>query len=147
MRKERITDLTSAALEAHAGQTDKQGAPYSEHLLRVADAVSDAAKPVALFHDSIEDRRIGLFELRRLLESDELTAVLLLTRRDMRYSEYIHRLRLWPGRVGELAREVKIADLRDNLGQLGPRAGQTPVKLRPRYEHALEVLTEKRRPG
>jgi hypothetical protein len=59
----------------HDGQVDQQGVAYIRHIRRVADAVSDVAKPVAMFHDAIEDRRIDPEELRALLTTDEYLAV------------------------------------------------------------------------
>jgi (p)ppGpp synthase/HD superfamily hydrolase len=133
----RLDQLRSIALAAHDGQLDKQGRPYSDHILAVADAVSDAAKPVALFHDAIEDDRMTWAELRKVLYRDEMLAVDLLTRRrDVPYAEYVAEIRDAPGHAGELAREVKRADLEHNLGRITPEL----ERLRPRYEAAVAAL-------
>ena len=55
----------SASRSIHDGQLDQQGVLYVEHLRRVASAVSEEAKLVALFHDAIEDERIPPEELAR----------------------------------------------------------------------------------
>ena len=138
MGDDRITELERVAEHIHDGQLDQQGVPYIEHIRRVAAAVSQPAKPVALFHDAIEDERIMPDELRALLTSNEYAAVLTVTRDADRetYSEFIERVATCSGTAGELAREVKIADVRDNLGRLTPQL----ERLGPRYEDALHRL-------
>jgi hypothetical protein len=100
------------ATEAHAGQLDKQGEPYIEHCKRVMDALAW----------SLLTRNYGQ---RRT------------------YWEYIDRIANPPDggfiEAAPLAREVKVADLRDNLGRWVPELGDD---LRKRYERALARLTE-----
>ena len=43
------------AVEAHAGQTDKAGRPYVEHLQRVAEALPEHLQAAGWLHDVIED--------------------------------------------------------------------------------------------
>lgn len=44
------------AIDAHKGQTDKAGAPYIFHPIRVSNRCStDDERIVALLHDTIED--------------------------------------------------------------------------------------------
>lgn len=133
----RLEDLTAIALELHEGQVDKQGRPYSEHILAVCKMVSDEAKPVALFHDAIEDGRATREDLRIHLTGAEMDAVHWLKRPwTCPYGDYIEHLRNVTGAVGEIVREVKIADLRHNLGRLTPEL----ESLRSRYEKALRTL-------
>lgn len=135
---ERLSELDRTSERIHEGQVDQQGVPYIQHVSRVAAAVSNPAKPVALFHDAIEDDRIAPAELRALLTDDEYAAVLAVTRdaEDESYGDFIERIATCPGRAGELAREVKVADVRDNLGRLTPQL----ERLRERYEEALKRL-------
>lgn len=133
--------LEHHARRMHTGTVDLQGTPYAEHLTRVATAVRDAAKPAALFHDALEDGHATPDELMRILTSTELDAVLALTRRrDETYAAYVGRIATEPGAAGDLAREVKIADLRDNLGRLTPALEASRPDLRERYERALRQL-------
>lgn len=121
----------------HASQVDKQGVPYIRHLERVAATVSPQARAIALFHDTLEDRRATQTELARYLTRKELIAVVHLTRDDAEpYAEYIQRLCAAPGMPGIYAREVKRADLADNLGRLTPELEH----LRERYELAMARL-------
>lgn len=124
-------DLAAAlqiAIKVHADQCDKQGDPYLLHVLRVVEAVSDEAKVVAALHDVLED---GPAEMWNVLNDDdwlsgsELGAVELLTRLDgVEYARYIDNIAKgtgYPARAARLAREVKLADIRDNLGRIPPR--------------------------
>lgn len=133
---DRLAALTVLALRMHEGQVDKQGHPYSEHILAVTAMVSDEAKPVALFHDAVEDGRAGYADLSDLTRN-ERKAVWWITRMpDEDYAVYIDHLRRAEGCGADLAREVKVADLRHNLGRLTPEL----ESLRPRYEKGLATL-------
>jgi (p)ppGpp synthase/HD superfamily hydrolase len=100
------------AVNAHAGQTDKGGAPYITHPLRLMAAVdSEEAKIVAILHDVVEDTTVSLEDLRREGFSDDiLTAVACVTHRKVEsYADYVIRCKAHP-----LARQAKLADLADN---------------------------------
>jgi hypothetical protein len=150
-----MSDLAAAlmvAIQVHADQYDQQGEPYLLHVLRVVKAVSDEAKIVAALHEVLEyghasDISTGLF----MLDDDEFQAVRLLTRRGDSYSDYVGRIRDGENRAHRLAREVKLADLRDNLGRIPaePDSDHRPhlsrwrrewLPLKARYEKAIEVL-------
>src|SRR6188768_414379 len=82
------------AVAAHAGQTDKGGAPYITHPLRLMAAVeTEEEKIVALLHDVVEDTTVTLDDLRREGFSDSVLAgVACVThRRDEPYAEYVIR--------------------------------------------------------
>lgn len=138
-----MSDLAQAlliAIRVHATQVDKQGEPYLLHVLRVVESVQRSAQVVAALHDVIED---GGEEGRRLvavlgLEDHERQALALLTRAPAveTYRNYIACLAYGEGIGGDIAREIKIADLRDHLGRI-PREWE-PLKRR--YERALAVL-------
>lgn len=101
------------ATKAHEGQTDKAGAPYIFHPIRVANrCLTDEEKIVALLHDVIEDSETSASDL--LVKGFPRTivdAVLSVTRNeDESYDEFIKRSRLNP-----IGRQVKIHDLEDNL--------------------------------
>jgi (p)ppGpp synthase/HD superfamily hydrolase len=119
-----VSDLAAAlmvAIGVHAGQFDKQGEPYLLHVLRVVEAASPEAKVVAALHDVIEDGHLCLADVVgsvHLSMAEEATLDLLTRRDDQTYSEYIERMRI--GASARIAREVKIADLRDNLGRIPP---------------------------
>jgi hypothetical protein len=120
------------------------------HPERVAAAVPDDCKVVALLHDAVEDGHLPYRAAAMALDSAPAEALWLLTRDEHNsYAEYIDQIaRLstppfisrW-GEPARIARLVKIADLRDNL--YGRPEGPPPDSLRRRYEKALMVLEEK----
>ena len=131
------------ATEAHAGQTDKAGAPYLMHPLRVAAAVHRPdEKLVAVLHDVVEDSNWTLDRLREEGFSDAVVAAVdALTHREG--EDYFDAAR----RAGAnpLARVVKIADLADNmdktrLGTVTPKEKDRMAK----YARAFEMLTSDR---
>ncbi|MDR3662177.1 MAG: guanosine-3',5'-bis(diphosphate) 3'-pyrophosphohydrolase [Mycobacterium sp.] len=100
--------------QAHAGQLDKAGRPYGEHLRRVAgyvDVGNASAAAAALLHDVLEDSSMTSTDMAAAgIAADVIEVVELLTRRDdVPSDEYYRRIRRHP-----VAREVKLADLADN---------------------------------
>lgn len=127
-----LTKAITMAAKAHAGQVDKSGMPYVFHVVRVASSFQDEhLQVVAVLHDVIEDGRMTYEDVKTHFFSDVAEAVSALTRSKAEtYMEYIMRLK-----GNDVARKVKIADIRDNLR---PGAEQ----LRRRYEAALYVLED-----
>jgi (p)ppGpp synthase/HD superfamily hydrolase len=117
---------------AHDGQTDKIGAPYIFHPLRVASIFSDEMlQVIAVLHDAVEDTDTALSDIDARLPQAVVNAVEALTRRsEESYKKFIDLVALNPN-----ARLVKIADIRDNL-----RPGAEHFRLR--YEAALKVLEQ-----
>lgn len=125
------------AADAHAGQTDKAGAPYILHPLRVMLAVSAAAKECAVLHDVVED--CPAWTMERLVAEGfspvMLSAIDAVTKRDGEdYQRYLSRVE-----VNAIAREVKLADLRDNMD--ASRGAPHSDKREAKYRLALSVLT------
>ncbi|MFJ8184213.1 HD domain-containing protein [Streptomyces sp. NPDC096105] len=59
-----LAEVEAAARAAHAGQTDKAGRPYAEHLQAVAEGVrrrggDDEQIAAAWLHDAVEDDRLS----------------------------------------------------------------------------------------
>ena len=103
------------AVQAHAGQTDKAGAPYILHPLRVMfDVHSEDARIVAVLHDVIEDcPDWTLLRLHAEGFSDVvLQALDAVTKSplDADYAAFVAR-----AATNQIARQVKRADLLDNL--------------------------------
>lgn len=101
---------------AHAGQTDKTGRPFIEHVRRVAAAVGEPGeKIVAFLHDVVEKGAgWGLERLAAVgFPAEILAAVDAMSRREGEdYGDFCRRALADP-----LARPVKCADLKDNLMQ------------------------------
>ena len=118
------------AVEAHTGQVDKVGQPYILHVLRVMSKVATPEEMmVAVLHDVVEDTDITINNLREFGFSDEvIDAVDVITKRDGdNYDNYLARVS-----ANVIARQVKLADLEDNMDF---RRGLEPSdKLYERYE-------------
>ena len=100
------------AARAHRGQKDKAGKAYILHPLYVAAHTKGRkAKIVALLHDVVEDTSITFTELIFAgFDAEIVEAVMAITKMKFEdYSDYIKRVKL-----NELARRVKIADLKHN---------------------------------
>jgi (p)ppGpp synthase/HD superfamily hydrolase len=136
------------AVEAHAGQRDKNGRAYISHPLRVMAAFGsepgaegEALRMVALLHDVVEDA--PAWPLDRLAAEgfapDVLAAIDHLTRREGEaYEAFVQRAIAHP-----LARRVKLADLRDNMDitRLATLDDAAITRLR-RYHAAWKSITE-----
>jgi hypothetical protein len=120
------------ATAAHAGQLDKSDEPFIHHPARVgASFDDDTRQTIGFLHDIVEDTDVMEELLRGIFPAVIVDAVIALTRKeDEPYPNFIRRVRM-----NELARQVKIADIRDNLR---PGAGS----LGKRYTTALGVLLE-----
>ncbi|WP_248309841.1 HD domain-containing protein [Bosea sp. WAO] len=137
---ERAIEIAAAA---HAGQTDKAGAPYISHPLRVAlgfiRAGDEERAIIAVLHDVIEDSDVTAADLQREGFSQTIVeAVEALTRpEDEPYQDFILR-----AAGNELARPVKVADIKDNMNRT--RLAMLPAdkreKLLAKYEGALQQL-------
>ena len=135
------TDMTKKAMrvmyEAHKDQYDKGGVPYVFHPMIVAnDMKSEVSTVVALLHDVVEDTDIKLSDLS-VFGDDVILALSLLTRSSNDdYYDYIERLS-----VNDIAREVKIADLKNNsdLNRLD-NITEKDLKRRQKYLKCLEYL-------
>lgn len=102
------------AVEAHAGQVDKQERPYILHPLRLMLQMETEEEMVtAVLHDVIEDTPITLAQLREMgFPETVLAALELLTHKtaETPYEEYIAAIQQNP-----LACKVKLADLSHNM--------------------------------
>jgi (p)ppGpp synthase/HD superfamily hydrolase len=129
------------AVNAHVGQVDKAGTPYILHPLRVMMACgSDAARIVAVLHDVVEDSEWTADMLREEgFDSDILDGLDAVTKREgEEYLDFCRRAASHP-----LGREVKRADLRDNMDITRLRVDLTKADLErlERYRVAWEVVS------
>ncbi len=146
MKSPTLEDAIALARTAHAGQFDKAGADYISHPLRVMEAVDgDDAKMVAVLHDVIEDTPVTVEKLREAGYPDHvIEAIEGVTKRpeeeggDEAYQRFIERAAQNP-----LSRQVKIADLRDNmnLDRIESPTQKDHDRIE-RYRRALEFLEQ-----
>ena len=101
------------AIRVHEGQKDKSEREYVMHPIRVAEKCKDPrAKIVALLHDTIEDTDVTAEYLRSEgFPEDVIRAVLSVTKQEGdNYKDFVCR-----AAENVIGREVKIADLEDNM--------------------------------
>ncbi len=127
------------AVEAHAGQTDRGGAPYILHPLKLMLEMTDeAARIAAVLHDVVEDTPLTLDDLRAHgFEELVIGAVEALTKRPGESRlEAAHRAAAHP-----VARRVKLADVRHNmdLSRLAQPTERDHARLE-QYRQVLAVL-------
>ena len=106
----------------HRGQVDKGGEPYILHPLRImAKMATTEQRIAAVLHDVVEDCDVSLEKIRQMFGPVIAEAVDALTRREGEsYMEFIGR-----ACGNEIARTVKLADVRDNLDL--SRLGRKPT--------------------
>ena len=108
-----LDKAVALACKVHAGQIDKSGQPYILHPLSLMLKFQDEnARIVSVLHDVVEDGNVTLNELRQLgLCELVVSAIDFLSKKPYEpYEEFILRLS-----SNELARKVKIEDIKDNL--------------------------------
>ncbi|MGW2698862.1 HD domain-containing protein [Streptomyces sp. NPDC001340] len=143
-----LAEVESLARTAHAGQTDKAGRPYAEHLAAVADGVrargGDAEQIAAAWlHDSVEDDALSAEWLTAAALTDRTKAIVrAVTKRAGEEPEaYARRILATPG-----ALLVKQADLAHNADpeRLAVLAEPTRKRLTEKYArmHALLGLEQ-----
>ena len=135
---ERAIEIAAAI---HAGQTDKGGAPYILHPLRVMLRVARGAQQiVAVLHDVVEDSdgKITFDDLAREGFSQEvIDGVRAVTKIDGEsYEAFIARAALDP-----VGKAVKLADLAENsdLSRID-RPTQKDLERVEKYRRAMEYL-------
>lgn len=136
-----IEDAIRLALDKHHGQTDKSGAPYILHPLRVmAGMQTEAERIVAVLHDVVEDSDLTLDDLRRMGYSAEMVAAIdhLSRREDETYEQFIQRIKPHP-----LAVRVKLGDLLDNMDiRRNAALDEKALERFQRYQKAWVELTQ-----
>lgn len=107
------------AVEAYRGQTDKAGAPYLLHPLRVMMSLdTDKERIVGVLHEVVEDGPGWTFErLEQEGFATVIEALRLVTKRpeDEGDSEAVYVAFVRRAKGNKIARRVKTADILDNL--------------------------------
>jgi (p)ppGpp synthase/HD superfamily hydrolase len=130
------------AAEAHAGQTDKAGAPYVLHPLRMMLRMSSIdARIVAALHDVCEDCPGWTFDrLRREgFPAHIIEALQSVTKRDGEdYEAFVRRAAANP-----IGRHVKLADLHDNsdLSRIAAPSERDFQRIR-KYRRAIDLIAQ-----
>ena len=128
------------AARTHAGQTDKGGAPYILHPLRVMLRVAPGAQQiVAVLHDVVEDSEVTFEDLEREGFSAEVISGLRAVTKieGESYEDFVARAALDP--VGS---KVKLADLAENsdLSRIA-QPSQKDLERVEKYRKAIAYLS------
>ena len=139
MNKSQATKAHEVAKKAHFGQTDRAGIDYIKHPETVASFVAtDEEKAVAYLHDVIEDTSLTLLDLKKEgFSKNIIEAVDILTKKKGQdYQSYLNLVK-----KNELARVVKLADLRHNsdLTRL-PLITEKDLERNKKYSSAITFL-------
>jgi len=134
------------AVNAHAGQKNKGGAPYILHPLRVMmNMETEQEMIVAVLHDVMENTDCTLDTLwREGFSADILCALDHLTRRQIEtYDAFIEKVR-----QNDIARKVKRADIEDNLNTARiPLLTEADQQRFDRYRKAYARLSDRGEQG
>ena len=139
MDTSQATKAHEVAKKAHFGQIDRAGIDYIKHPETVASFVAtDEEKAVAYLHDVIEDTSLTLLDLKKEGFSKNIVeAVDILTKKKGQdYQSYLNLVK-----KNELARVVKLADLRHNsdLTRL-PLITEKDLERNKKYSSAITFL-------
>lgn len=131
------------AVKAHKKQTDKFGAPYILHPMRVmALGRNDDEKIVGILHDVVEDTEWTFEDLRKEGFAEHIiTALDCVTKRgdDEDYDVFVSRTAR-----NQLAIRVKLNDLTDNMDiRRMPEVREKDVKRLNKYLKAWKYLNER----
>ena len=137
--KDILGKAIAIAVESHTGQISKKGDPYILHPLRMmfkANTIEE--KIIAVLHDVIEKTEKDFQFLHKAGFSDKIIlAVDALSRRsEESYDTYIDRVA-----QNQLAKNIKILDLKDNLYSLNIDKNEEKISAQYlKYQTALERL-------
>lgn len=123
------------AYKAHDGQVRRDSCvPYIVHPIRVSQQFQDDfRKTIAILHDIVEDTDITINDLKNNFPSKVLEIIDILThkKKDTHF-EYIKKVL-----KNEIATEIKIADIIDNLSDT---ICVQPQSMIDRYNKSLKIL-------
>ena len=144
MDTSQVIKAHEVAKKAHSGQIDKAGIDYIKHPETVTSFVAtDEEKAVAYLHDVIEDTSLTLLDLKKEgFSKNIIEAVDILTKKKGQdYQSYLNLVK-----KNELARVVKLADLRHNsdLTRL-PLITEKDLERNKKYSSAIRFLRAKKK--
>jgi (p)ppGpp synthase/HD superfamily hydrolase len=125
--------MRKIAWKAHEGQTRNDGSPYIHHPERVAAAVEQRLKPIALGHDLCEDTDVTIEYLMKAgFPLYIIRAIDVLTHRNKEPNlQYWGRIKQNPDALA-----VKLADINDNIND------KPSEKAKAKYALALKFFAE-----
>lgn len=140
MNKDQVTLAQQIATNAHQGQFRWDGkTPYISHPAAIAKALdtqkyNDQILATAWLHDVVEDTAVTFHDLDEAgINPEVIAAIDAITKRDGEdYLQYLLRVR-----INEIARIVKIEDIKNNMSDLDRKRKKSMYE---KYQLALFIL-------
>lgn len=141
-RENELNIAISIAAHAHSGQFDRSGKPYILHPLSVMLRMDDdESRIVAVLHDTIEDTKLTIDELREDGFSEEVIAALELLSKesdDVPYMPFIEKIK-----TNALATKVKLGDIAENMREdRSPIVSESDLQRMKKYRMAKTYLED-----
>ena len=138
-----LEDARAIAREAHAGQVDKLGVDYMEHVEAVAGALADFDLDVqiaGMLHDVVEDSDLTIDDLRARGVSERSLAAVALVSNNLGSGDYLEHIEVICKDAD--ATVVKIADNLHNMkaDRVHELEALTGKPQNPKYQDARELL-------
>lgn len=135
-----IEKAIAVALDAHTGQTDKAGKPYILHPLRVMQHLeTETEQIVGVLHDVVEDSEYTFEDLENCgFPNEAIAAIKLVTKQPgVDYQAYLANIK-----SNSIARNVKLADLQDNMNlQRLQTITEKDLQRQAKYKKAVDFLS------
>lgn len=135
-----IEKAIALALDAHTGQTDKAGKPYILHPLRVMQQLeTETEQIVGVLHDVVEDSEYTFEDLENCgFPNEAIAAIKLVTKQPgVDYQAYLANIK-----SNSIARNVKLADLQDNMNlQRLQTITEKDLQRQAKYKKAVDFLS------
>lgn len=135
-----IEKAIAVALDAHTGQTDKAGKPYILHPLRVMQHLeTETEQIVGVLHDVVEDSEYTFEDLENCgFPNEVIAAIKLVTKQPgVDYQAYLANIK-----SNSIARNVKLADLQDNMNlQRLQTITEKDLQRQAKYKKAVDFLS------
>lgn len=135
-----IEKAIAVALDAHTGQTDKAGKPYILHPLRVMQQLeTETEQIVGVLHDVVEDSEYTFEDLENCgFPNEAIAAIKLVTKQPgVDYQAYLANIK-----SNSIARNVKLADLQDNMNlQRLQTITEKDLQRQAKYKKAVDFLS------
>ena len=142
------TELTKKAMrlafEKHKDQLDKSNIPYMYHIFSVAkDMIDEVTTCVALLHDIVEDTDVTIDDLTKMGFYSEITEAIKCMSHPshLNEDEYLEYIKII--KKNEIARKVKLADLKHNsiLDRFDKKTDRD-LKRYNKYQKAISILSD-----
>lgn len=140
-----LEDALTIARQAHAGQVDKLGVDYMQHVEAVADALAYFPIEIQIagaLHDVVEDSDLTIADLRAHGVPEASLAAISLVSNNLGSGDYLDHIREICKHRDALL--IKIADNIHNMdpGRVGELEQLTGEPINPKYAAARELLWE-----